>query len=215
MLPAGVNSADEPVWFRWSVPLVDQGLFAVTWFDNHHGTVLTDLAPGFMAKWNDPLWKEAFSYAIYWFVRANSAAAGADGSLILSQAALETLSWTYLVSISGMSRTKFKSLTAAEAIRQLLTTLSIPSVVPAALASLQILASTCIPADGVSAVVAVRNGLAHPEKHKTVMPVIEAWTLGQRFVELVILRLCAFNGEHANRTNMVRWVGQVERLPWA
>ena len=140
---------------------------------------------------------------------------GADGSLILSQAALEILSWTYLVKSSGMSRSKFKSLDTAEAVRELLIALSIPTNVPATLGPLQILASTCTPADAVSAIVAVRNGLVHPERAATAPPITEAWMLAQRFVELVLLRLCGFNGDHANRTNTPRWIGQVERVPWA
>jgi hypothetical protein len=215
MLPAGIGPTGEPVWFRWTVPLVDEGFYVFTWFDTHHGMALSDIAPGFMAKWNDPLWKEAFSYAIYWFVRANSAAAGADGSLILSQAALEALSWTCLVKTSVISRSRFKSLKAAGAIRKLLGALGIPSGVPVAMQPLLVLASTLDPADGASAIVAVRNSLVHPEKWPTVVPVTEAWMLAQRFVELVILRLCGFNGEYANRTNTFRWLGQVERVPWA
>jgi hypothetical protein len=215
MLPAGIDASGERVWFRWDVPLVDEGLSVFTWFDTHHGKELSDIVPGFMAKWNDPLSKEAFSYAIYWFVRANSGAAGTDGSLILSQAALETLSWMHLVTISGMSRSKYKNLNAEEAIRELLTTMNIPLGVPAALRSLQTLANKRKIADGVSAIVAIRNDLVHAEKQTTIAPVTEAWVLAQRFIELVLLRLCGFNGEHANRINMSRWLGEVEKVPWA
>jgi hypothetical protein len=218
MVPAGVGPNGERVWFRWSVPLIDDGFAVFTWFDIHHGTALTDIAPEFMAKWHDPLWNKAFSYAIYWFVRANLAVAGSDGSLILSQAALEMLSWTYLVRSSGISRTQFKALHTEGAIRELLKALGIPSGVPASLSSLQAFATSGVstgPTDGVGAVVAVRNNLVHPEKTPGALPVTEAWMLAQRFVELVLLRLCGFNGDHANRTVSPRWVGQVERVPWA
>jgi hypothetical protein len=163
-----------------------------------------------MTKWNDLAWKETLSYAVYWFVRANSAAAGGDGSLILSQAALEILSWTYLVTCSGMSRTQFKSLKAVEAFRELLNRMGIPPEVPASLRLLQ-----GISTDGAAAIVAVRNDLVHPEKRGGVLPATEAWTLAQRYIELVILKLCGFDGEYANRTVSPRWVGQVERVPWA
>jgi len=95
----------------------------------------------------------------------------------LSQAALETLGWTHLVKISGMSRSKFNGLKAAGAIRELLKRMGIPSGVPATLSSLQALANTCVPADAVSAIVGVRSSLVHPEKQATVAPVTEAWTL--------------------------------------
>ncbi|HEX4769537.1 MAG TPA: hypothetical protein VH351_01820 [Bryobacteraceae bacterium] len=208
MLPAGLDPAGERVWFRWSVPLVGQGCTVFTWFDTHHGMTLSDIAPAFMAKWHDPVWKETLSYAIYWFVRANSAAAGSDGSLILSQAALEILSWTYLVTCSGMSRRAFKEMPAAKTIGQLLTAIGIPSEVPVSLKALQSISS-----DGAAAIVIVRNDLVHPEKRAGVLPATEAWTLAQRFIELVILKLCEFDGEHANRTISPRWVGQVEPVP--
>lgn len=209
MSPAGLDAAGERVWFRWSVPLVDQGFTVFTWFDTHHDMALSDIAPVFMNKWHDPVWKDTLSYAIYWFVRANSAAAGADGSLILSQAALEILSWTYLVTCSGISRKAFNDMPAAKRIGQLLTPMGIPSEVPASFKVLQ-----SISADGAAAIVIVRNDLVHPEKRAGVLPATEAWTLAQRYVELVILRLCGFDGEHANRTVSPRWVGQVERVPW-
>ena len=216
MLPAGVDANGNDVWFRWSVPLVGEGFGVFTWFDAHRGMELSEIVPEFMTKWADPVWKEAFSYAIYWFVRANSAAAGSDGSLILSQAALEVLSWTYLVKHVGMSRSAFKAFKTAEAIREVLVRLGIPACIPPGLASLQtFVAGGGHPTDGVSAIVNIRNNLVHPEKGTSGLPVTEAWILAQRFIELILLRLCGFNGEHANRTVSPRWVGQVERVPWA
>jgi hypothetical protein len=114
-----------------------------------------------------------------------------------------------------MSRSKFKALKTAEVIRELLTALKIPSCIPPSLSSLQALASSGQHTDGPGTVVAVRNSLVHPEKSAPGLPVTEAWVLAQRFVELVLLRLCGFNGEHANRTMSPRWIGQVERVPWA
>lgn len=210
MLPAGLSATEEIVWFKWNVPLAGQGFAVFTWFDCHRGMTLSDIFPAFVAKWKDPLWKDTISHAIYWFVRANSALVGADGSLILSQAALEILSWTCLVKCSGMSKSKFKGLSAAESIRQLLVAMDIPAAIPPSLLLLQKFA-----ADGPSAIAAVRNNLVHPEKSATVLPANEAWTLAQRYIELVLLRLCGFNGEHANRTVSPRWVGQVEPVPWS
>ena len=137
------------------------------------------------------------------------------GSLILSQAALKILSCTYLVKASGMSRTRFKALKIVKAICELLDGLGIPSCIPPSLSSLQVLASTGHPTDRAGAIVAVRNSLVHSEKSASGLPVTEAWVLAQRFVELVLLTFCGFNGEHANRTMSPRWVGQVERVPWA
>jgi hypothetical protein len=214
-LPAGLDSNGARVWFRWSLPLIDEGFHVFTWFDAHRGMTLSDIVPIFMTKWSDPQWRQALSYAIYWFVRANSAGAGSDGSLILSQAALEILSWTYLVRCAGMSRSAFKSLKATGAIREILTRMGIPPDIPTSLTALQTLSKGSALTDGVGAIVYIRNALVHPEKGNAALPVTEAWVLAQRFIELIILKLCEFNGEHANRTVSPRWIGQVERVPWA
>lgn len=215
MLPIGLDENGARIWERWSVPrLLDDAFIVMTWFDVHHGATLSDIMPGFLVKWSDALWKETISYAIYWFVRANSPRAGADASLILSQAALEMLSWTYLVkSTSTISRSQFKKQNAETNIRTLLAALGIPVVIPSSLSELDAEAARRGWCDGVQAITSIRNDLVHPEKGAPA-PVTEAWVLGQRFLELVLLRLFDFHGEHANRTIETRWVGTVERVPW-
>jgi hypothetical protein len=185
MLPAGIGPTGERVWCRWSIPVLDDGFAVFTWFDAHRGQTLSDIFPGFMAKWKDPVWRETISYAVYWFVRANPAGAGGDGSLILSQAALEMLSWTYLVKAAGrLSKTQFKNLSAAGRIRDLLSQLKIPTAVPVALEELYIESNSRGWPDGVEAITSIRNDLVHPEKGSQIGPVLEAWVLAQRFVEL-------------------------------
>jgi len=124
------------------------------------------------------------------------------------------LSWTYLVkSTSTISRSQFKKQNAETNIRTLLAALGIPVVIPSSLSELDAEAARRGWCDGVQAITSIRNDLVHPEKGAPA-PVTEAWVLGQRFLELVLLRLFDFHGEHANRTIETRWVGTVERVPW-
>ena len=70
--------------------------------------------------------------------------------------------------------------------------------------------------DGPDAVTGVRNALVHPSE-KDELPegaYFEAWQLSMWFLDLVLLRLCGYAGEYANRLALSRWVGQVEPVPW-
>ena len=42
----------------------------------------------------------------------------------------------------------------------------------------------------------------------------EAWQLAQWYLELILLRLFAFNGSYSNRTKQGKYIGQVEPVPW-
>jgi hypothetical protein len=137
LLPTGLDLNRVPVWQRWRVPLIDSGISVFTWFGRDHAECLSSVFSGLVDKSADLTWKTPISHAIYWFVRANSNAAGADGSLILSHAALENLSWTYLVeSTRTLSRSKFKMRPAADKIRLLLSSSGIPTAVPKSLPEL-------------------------------------------------------------------------------
>ena len=215
ILQTGVDASGRRVCQRWALPLIDPGISVNTWFDVHHGQCLAEILPGFIKRWNNPVWKQAISQAIYWFVRANHNAAGADGSLILSQAALESLSWTYLVKDTAiLNRQAFKRLRAAGAMRKLLLELHIPASVPDTLTCLQHEVAARQWQDGSGAIAAIRNNLVHPEKRGAVGPIAECWVLAQRLLELSLLRLFDFHGVHGNRTILPRWAGQVELVPW-
>jgi len=215
LFSTGVNDSGEGVCQRWSVPLIDAGISVHTWFDPHHGMSLREAFSGFIKKWNNPVWKETISRAIYWFVRANSNAAGTDGSLILSQAALESLSWTYLVEDKGtLGPRQFKERGAANVIRVFLDRLHIPADVPNTLGDLQQEVVARCWRDGCGAVAAIRNNLVHPKKRGSLGPIFKCWVLAQWFLELSLLRLFGYHGKYGNRTVLRRWVGQVERVPW-
>ncbi|HYI92881.1 MAG TPA: hypothetical protein VEX68_05015 [Bryobacteraceae bacterium] len=214
LLSTGLDG-NYPVWQSWRVPRIDSGISVFGWFDIHHGESLNHVLPGFLERWNDPTWKQTLSQAIYWYIGANSMAAGADGSLILSQAALENLSWTYLVEdTKTLSRSRYKKLSADKSIRLLLLELDISTNVPESLVDLTKVVSDRGWKDGISAITATRNSLVHPEKADDEGPVADCWLLSQYFVELALLRLFRYEGQYGNRTKR-RWVGQVEFVPWA
>jgi hypothetical protein len=179
-----------------------------------HGEVLTEAFPGFFDAWNmNQLSEEAIHTAVYWYLRSNSLGAGADGGLLLTQAALESLARHVLVEARGiLSKAGFKALKASDRIRRLLDELAIPIQIPSSLERLS--AATSSWEDGPHAVTVIRNSVTHSYESSGSPPVFEAWQLAQWYLELILLRLFAFNGSYSNRTKQGKYSGQVEPVPW-
>jgi hypothetical protein len=68
--------------------------------------------------------------------------------------------------------------------------------------------------DGPHEVTAIRNSVTHSYESSDSPPVFEAWQLAQWYLELILLRLFAFNGSYSNRTKQGKYIGQVEPVPW-
>ena len=211
----GVGATGETLWQEWGTRLVQPNQKTAGWFDEHHGEVLSQAFPGFMALWSREPWHEPLGSAIYWYVRSSTVSAGADGSLILSQAALELLAWQILVvEQRALSAHGFKRLPAEDKIRLLLNYASIPVEIPLGLAE-WFGGKENSNREGPRALVETRNSLVHPNPGGTKPPIAGCMLLGLWYLELVLLRLFEFTGSYSNRTALHRWVGQVEQVPWA
>ena len=220
-LPVGFDVDGKRVFEQWGIPKISAGPSNVfSWFDCDHSQALTDAFPGFFDLWKNEMWHSALRKALYWYVGANvsGAGVGVDGGLILAQAAFEQLAWTYCVRDRKMvSESAFgtRGLSAADKMRLLLSALEIPADLPDRLKALHGRRGKKW-SDGPDAVTGVRNALVHPSE-KDELPegaYFEAWQLSMWFLDLVLLRLCGYAGEYANRLALSRWVGQVEPVPW-
>lgn len=222
-LPVGVDQQGDKVFEEWGIPRVAPNDWSGTgsWFDEHHGELLSQVFPGFYARWKDPLWTQAVETALYWYVCANDRGygVGVDGALILAQNALECLAWTYcvqerrIVSEPAFSR---RGLPAADKIRMLASTLEIPVDLPGDMTALRACAGTAssnIP----DAITFIRNALVHPTKSKPFAQdaYYEAWRLAMWLLDLVLLRLCGHSGEYADRLADGRCAGQMSKVPWS
>ncbi len=209
-LHTGLNRDGEKSWEQWGAHTVAPWGYTPSWFDTMNGQILSEVFPGFWDRLNDPTWDETIRTALYWYLRSNGhgRGAGVDGGLILTQAALERLSYVQLGYSPGR---------AADLIRQALGTMRIKTNIPRSCRKMRALARSNGWRDGPHALTAVRNDLVHPrQKHGKALPgsYFEAWNLGQRYVELMLLRLFRHKGLHANRLTQ-KWRGQVVRVPWA
>jgi hypothetical protein len=178
----------------------------------------TQLYAEFVEKLLHEAWLDAIHHVVYWFARADTNNVGPDGACILLQAALERLAWHVLVrERNAISERGFQDLTAADQLRLMLNILAIPTTIPNGLAKLHALGRSRA-FDGPGVFTFIRNRLTHPPKLSAGMerlPYYEAYRLAQWYVELAILSACGYTGQYGNRTILRRWVGQVEKVPWA
>ena len=219
LLPVGFSIQNKLSFKRWHKGLLDSWRVVFSWFDDHHGQLIADVFPGFLKRWQDEIWRDSIETTIYWYIRSNTSESGIDGSIILAQAALELLAWTYLVDDKEKYRyDEFNNFFAAEKIRLLLSECSIPLEIPPTLNELNKLKNR-FGWDGPEAFTENRNFLVHPGKKRKrlfgqKLPLVEIWKLGLWYIELVLLYLFKHEGYYADRLRKDRWVGQVDLVPW-
>jgi hypothetical protein len=159
--------------------------------------------------------------AIHWYIEANNQAAGIEGSIVLTQTALELLASTVLVEQkNGINSEVHAKRPAGNRLRLLMNWAGIPTAIPAELTDLTALAERNNWIDGAHALVEIRNSIIHPtkenrERFNQHSPVarFDGWRLGLWMVELVLLRLFGYRGHNLRRTA----VGPSNRLapvPW-
>jgi len=215
---AGFDVSGSRVWESWSSPK-EPWHNPLSWFDPHSGSQLATLFPGFMKRWGNDDWREAMHEVIYWYLNANHSSRGIDAGVILTQAAIERLSYEYAVKDKKLLTVKgFKDLWASDKFRLLFSSMGIPLDIPVNTPELQRLASNTQMnwLDAPHALTEVRNSLVHPEhkrRSQLATTYYEAWNLGLWSLEMGILSICNYSGTYSNRLKQ-RWVGQVEDVPW-
>lgn len=220
-LPIGFDAQENKVFERWGMRKTADGLWngSYSWFDRHHGELLSQVFPGFMSLWTNKLWRRPLTDALYWYLGAcdRRVGIGVDTGLILAQTALELLAWTYCVLDRKMvspSAFRPRGLSAADKLRLLASSLGIPLEIPSDLSALFSKRGRKW-ADGMDAITGIRNSLVHPDS-QTELPdysSFEGWKLSLWYIDLVLLRLCGYGGKYANRL-APRSTGEVESVPW-
>ncbi len=214
--PVGFDGSKKRVWEEWSSP---QGSWRrpISWFDAHHCEQLVALIPGFLAKWKNEQWRTALVETIYWYLRSNDSARGIDAGIILTQAAIERLSYQYVVLDRKLIEAGgFRNLRASDKFRLLFSSLNIPIEIPGSSKKMIMLGKKLKWVDSPQALTEVRNSLIHPEKkHRRDMFELcsEAWELGLWYLELALLGICDYRGSYSNRL-VLKCQGQVEPVPW-
>jgi hypothetical protein len=203
---------------QWGGGRVSSWHDAFNWIDRYNSDAIIQLYPLFLDKLQDESWNDALSHVVYWLTRAAIDNVGPDGGCILLQATLERLAWHILVrKRKAISEEGFRNLAAADQLRLLLTVLSVPMSIPEGLADLAAFGKAKA-LDGPGVFTIIRNKVVHPPKllaKQQALPYYDAYLLGRWYVELAVLSACGYTGTYSNCTRENRWVGQVERVPWA
>ncbi len=215
--PVGLDENSNKVWESWSSPR-DFWSKPLSWFDQMKSQQIADLFPGFINRLMNGQWQDTFQEVIYWYLNSNNSSRGIDAGIILTQTAIERLSFEYLVNDhKQMTPGRFRKVPAAEKLRILFLGLNIPEDLPVHTIEIQRQAKQFNWLDAPQALTGIRNSLVHPE-HKCRGQFndaeFDAWNLGLWYLELAILRLCGYTGTYHNRLLKNSWVGQVEDVPW-
>lgn len=215
---AWLDDRGEVAAEQWGTGKVSPWRDPSSWIDEHHGAPIQELFSPFCEKLADATWRDTLSHVVYWLQRAKSDSSGPDGGCVLLQAALERFAWHVLVRDKRLlSKSSFESQKANEQLSLLLDTLSIPKAVPPGLKGLADYAKSK-DRDGPGIFTYIRNKLVHPSANsgnRGTVPYYEASQLARWYLELAVLSACDYRGNYSNRTRLNRWVGEIEKVPWA
>ena len=208
----------------WRCPRIDADARHRSWF-NELSIEGFGAYPGVVAKLADSTWNEPVRHALHWYIVCNKPGpVSIEGAIVLQQAAFELLAWTLLVEERKvLSDDGAQKLPASDRIRLMLSTCGIPLGIPSDLDDLLKVAKAENWQDGPHATTEIRNALVHasPKKRARIFghghgPRTDAWTLGQWYLELILLRLFDYTGHYSNRLRRGAWQGtEVEPVPWA
>ncbi len=216
------DATGRRLWEMWGLPSTASDAWegGNSWFDSMHGDALVSAFAGYCDLRKKLPWAKSLWHVVYWYIRASggSSGMGPDTGLVIAQAAIELLAWTFctqdrkMVSEYAFGR---RGLNAADKIRLLATTLEIPLNIPPSLKALNGRPGKKW-ADGADAITSIRNSLVHPGNEITISDdsYYEAWKFSMWLIELTLLRLFNVDGHYANRLRESRWKGQLDPLPW-
>jgi hypothetical protein len=218
----GSDATGTVVWQCWGSPIVDAWRPTDNWFDEHHGSLLTDIFPGFYAASVDPDLAAPFRLALHWYQRSNMRAGGMEGAIILGVTNLDLLGGLVVVDRAGrMTDAKFDGLTSAEKLAELLATMKVAATFPAKASELAAFAAATGWADTVVTLTETRHGYVHPNKRRRKvvlnapnLATFYTWRLSLWYQELALLHLLGHRGIYRNRMK-AEWRGEAEQVPWA
>jgi hypothetical protein len=215
---------EQPIWQDFTPRFTDQYQYVPSWVPLQNIAGINDTWQCFHALWQDKNNQSFIKSAVHWYVEANSHAAFTEGSIVLTQTALELLyNWLIIENKGLITGKDAESISAANKIRLLLNALDIPYKVPSSLPSLSKLVSDNKDiTDGPDSFVLIRNAIVHSQENKrkrlmeiSVKAKYEALTLGLWYLELALLYSFKFEGRYRSRVSASKWAGSdEENVPW-
>ena len=204
-LVVGMNDKGQRVWETWSASRPSPWSGERSWFDHDHGMTLAELFPGFY--WKAP-GHHPLTMALQWYLLSNETRS-LEGGIVLTQAALERLSQELV----GARGNRKEGVWIADALKEA----GIPKMIPSELQKLKEWTNSKKFQHGPHMLVKMRNDLIHSQMEFETLPgdiYFQARQLGLWYVELLLLRIFDYKGNHGNRLSQ-EWRGEVELVPWA
>lgn len=205
-LVRGRDEMGREAWVRWGAHHSEPGMDYHSAFQRVHSNILSDLFPEF---WNLLTGKEdrrdATLRAFDWYLQSNVSAPYIG--TILTLAALEAFS--FLLLKDGKENNTKKR------IERVLSNMQVPLELPRSCESLRSLRNWTT---GPQALVAIRNHLVHPQRDLGDVSNVdywEAWELGQRYFELMLLGRLNYQGCYRNRLATMKGNEEfIVSVPW-
>jgi hypothetical protein len=207
ILIVGFDKNMKKTWECWEGFPVDNYRNIFRWLPLGQVQDLEQFFKGFYKKWNDPDWQEVLNWSIHLYIETNKNSLILEAGIPLQQIALEMLSNFCLNNGKPLKLKNFKNLDAADKIRLLLLNYKINPNIPVELTNLIIIGKEYNWYDGIQAITEVRNSIVHldiTDKNKKAKirehdVIKEVWTLGQYYLESILLSICDYQGYYINR----------------
>ncbi len=195
ILVSGFNIQGDQVFEEWRTPLIkaDSWEKSYVWPDILFSTEIVQTFSGFMEKWEDNNWQEVIKNSIQWYIESLKVATFPNTSIILIQAALEKIAWTFLNSTNCISSIGFKKLTFDDKIRLTLKYLKIEKIDLSECPNLKKIPNATTWLDSINAINEIRNLIVHPQINKvhknTEIVMIETRNLAFRYLLKCLLKI--------------------------
>lgn len=164
-LVSGFDSEGNQILEEWATPKIKADSWqsvSYSWTTNDC-TEIVIIFPGFMKKWQDVIWKEVIQNAIQWYIESFKTSNGYNTSIVLIQAALEKLAWTYLKTNECVTPDGFNGLKSSGQMRLLLKFLNIKLIpIDNEYPFIQAKAKELNWIDTIQAITEIRNAIVHP-----------------------------------------------------
>jgi hypothetical protein len=214
---------DKEIWANYSSYIVDKYKYVRNWYHRNNSEELNSLWVEFNKIWKIRGGNDFLSSLVHWYVEANLNSGMVEGSIIMSQAALELI-YNWLSEQNGKVIEKNNDINnASYRIRYLLTLVKVDTSIPYGYTKLIALAETDRDIkDGADAITNIRNALVHPKKVKRnrllkISPEtrFEALQLSLSYIELAFLNILGYEGFYNQRLTSTGWDGDdLGKTPW-
>lgn len=202
----GKGPSGEQSWVQWGSYPTTPWRYVNSWAEIlTRGDLLSDAFPGFwrLLEQQAGILNKPINLALYWYLCSNESNVLEPG-IILTHAALERLAYE-VVGKQGNDRT-------GEWISKALKAAKIDPKIPKSCHALEAFRRQNNIADGAVMLTRIRDDLVHPvmKMNVSMEAYSEAGRVGQRYVELLLLKLFDYSGSYRNRLTR-----QWEVVPWA